>query len=218
MLGLGRAMGETIAAALVIGSSLGQITLNAFAARQLDARRDRERVGRGRRAAQVGADRARGPLFVITIVVNLVATAIVQRSMHAEPWQVRHPGDPILAMSLRPRRSWRTVKSTLMTGADARARSSLIALPLARDRVVARLAAALASRSRDFPDFFTTEIPIVSRRAGPGHGPRDRRHAARHRRRDADRGAARHPRRGLPPRVRRQGRSSRGSCGSWRWS
>ena len=49
MLGLGRAMGETIAAALVIGSSLGQITLHAFAARQLDAGGDRERVGRGRR-------------------------------------------------------------------------------------------------------------------------------------------------------------------------
>src|SRR5204863_432669 len=32
MLGLGRAMGETIAAALVIGSALGQITLNAFKA------------------------------------------------------------------------------------------------------------------------------------------------------------------------------------------
>ena len=31
MLGLGRAMGETIAVALVIGSALGQITLNAFA-------------------------------------------------------------------------------------------------------------------------------------------------------------------------------------------
>ena len=31
MLGLGRAMGETIAAALVIGSSIGQITINPFA-------------------------------------------------------------------------------------------------------------------------------------------------------------------------------------------
>ena len=40
--------------------------------------------------------------------------------------------------------------------------------------------------------------------AGPRHGPRDRGHAARHRRRDPDRGAARHPRRGLPARVRRQ--------------
>ena len=37
MLGLGRAMGETIAVALVIGCATGQITLNALRLGQLDA-------------------------------------------------------------------------------------------------------------------------------------------------------------------------------------
>ena len=42
---------------------------------------------------------------------------------------MRHPGDPILAMSLRPRRTWRTVKSTAMTTLMFAA-FVIIALPL----------------------------------------------------------------------------------------
>ena len=50
MLGLGRAMGETIAVALVIGSA-PQITANVFASGRLDAGGDRQPVRRGRRAS-----------------------------------------------------------------------------------------------------------------------------------------------------------------------
>ena len=82
MLGLGRAMGETIAVALVIGSSAADHGQPVRLGRR-DAGGDRQRVGRGRRASSKSAlDRARRcTLFVITIVVNLVATSIVQRSM-----------------------------------------------------------------------------------------------------------------------------------------
>ena len=45
MLGLGRAMGETIAVALTIGSATGQITLNALSSGQLHAGGHRRRVG-----------------------------------------------------------------------------------------------------------------------------------------------------------------------------
>ena len=58
MLGLGRAMGETIAVALVIGSS-PQITANAVRPRRLDAGGHRQPVRRGRRPAAVGAHRPR---------------------------------------------------------------------------------------------------------------------------------------------------------------
>jgi len=82
---------------------------------------------------------------------------------------VRHPGDPVLAMGLRPRRSWRTVKSAIMSGAMLGA-FVLISLPLlAIIWALVDKGASVAFAS--FPDFFTKEIPIVSRRAGPGMGP-----------------------------------------------
>lgn len=82
---------------------------------------------------------------------------------------MRHPGDPILALDLRPRRSWRTVKSTLMTALMAGA-FVLISLPLlAILWSLFSKGAGVAFAS--FPDFFTKEIPIVSRRPGPGMGP-----------------------------------------------
>ena len=73
-------MGETIAAALVIGSS-AEVTSHLFAPRLLDPRGHREPVRRGHRgefrAALIGLGLF---LFVITIIVNLVARAIVERS------------------------------------------------------------------------------------------------------------------------------------------
>ena len=51
MLGLGRAMGETIAVALVIGAPPADHAQRARL-RQLDARRDRQPVGRGRRRSR----------------------------------------------------------------------------------------------------------------------------------------------------------------------
>lgn len=82
---------------------------------------------------------------------------------------MRHPGDPVLALSLRPRRTWRTVKSWLMSVAMA-GTFVLISLPLLA--ILWSLFSKGASVAfAHFPDFFTKEIPVVSRRPGPGMGP-----------------------------------------------
>jgi phosphate transport system permease protein len=81
MLGLGRAMGETIAAALVIGSALGQITLNPFAAGNSMPAVIANVWGEADELHKSALIALAVTLFVITIAVNLLATAIVQRSM-----------------------------------------------------------------------------------------------------------------------------------------
>ncbi len=81
MLGLGRAMGETIAAALVIGSALGQITANPFASGNSMPAVIANEWGEADELHKSALIALAVTLFVITIVVNLVASAIVQRSM-----------------------------------------------------------------------------------------------------------------------------------------
>ncbi|MFP5317426.1 MAG: phosphate ABC transporter permease subunit PstC [Acidimicrobiia bacterium] len=79
MLGLGRAMGETIAAALVIGSS-PQITAHLFSSGDSMAAVIANQFGEAgglQRAALIGLG---VELFVLTIIVNIVARAIVARS------------------------------------------------------------------------------------------------------------------------------------------
>jgi len=81
MLGLGRAMGETIAAALVIGSALGQVTLNPFASGNSMPAVIANEWGEADDMHKSGLIALAVVLFIITIVVNLVATWIVRRSM-----------------------------------------------------------------------------------------------------------------------------------------
>jgi phosphate transport system permease protein len=81
MLGLGRAMGETIAAALVIGSALGQITLNPFAPGNSMPAVIANEWGEADTLHKSALIALAVTLFVITIAVNLIATAIVSRSM-----------------------------------------------------------------------------------------------------------------------------------------
>ncbi|HEY2902973.1 MAG TPA: phosphate ABC transporter permease subunit PstC [Polyangia bacterium] len=81
MLGLGRAMGETIAAALVIGSALGQITVNPFAPGNSMPAVIANEWGEADTLHKSALIALAVTLFVITIIVNLVATGIVQRSM-----------------------------------------------------------------------------------------------------------------------------------------
>jgi phosphate transport system permease protein len=81
MLGLGRAMGETIAAALVIGSALGQITVNPFAPGNSMPAVIANEWGEADEPHKAALIALAVTLFVITIAVNLIATAIVQRSM-----------------------------------------------------------------------------------------------------------------------------------------
>ncbi|MEO8701579.1 MAG: phosphate ABC transporter permease subunit PstC [Kofleriaceae bacterium] len=80
MLGLGRAMGETIAAALVIGSALGQITPNPFASGNSMPAVIANEWGEADDLHKSALIALAITLFLITIVVNLAATAIVQRS------------------------------------------------------------------------------------------------------------------------------------------
>ena len=80
LLGLGRAMGETIAAALVIGSS-PQITAKLFSTGDAMAAVIANEFGEAgglHRAALIGLG---VELFAITIVVNFVARAIVNRGL-----------------------------------------------------------------------------------------------------------------------------------------
>jgi phosphate transport system permease protein len=81
MLGLGRAMGETIAAALVIGSALGQITIYPFAPGNSMPAVIANEWGEADTLHKSALIALAVTLFVITIAVNLAATAIVQRSM-----------------------------------------------------------------------------------------------------------------------------------------
>ncbi|MGD9792008.1 MAG: phosphate ABC transporter permease subunit PstC [Acidimicrobiia bacterium] len=80
MLGLGRAMGETIAVALVIGGAVPQVSARLFAASDsmpaVIARQWGEAEGL-HRAALIGLGVM---LFVITVVINLSANAIVTRA------------------------------------------------------------------------------------------------------------------------------------------
>ncbi len=80
MLGLGRALGETIAVALLIGSG-NQITSNLFASGDALPARIAFEWGEAEgdwRAALIGLAVV---LFAITIVINLLATTFVNRSM-----------------------------------------------------------------------------------------------------------------------------------------
>jgi phosphate transport system permease protein len=81
MLGLGRAMGETIAAALVIGSSLGQITLDALKLGNSVPAVIANEWGEADELHKSALIALAVLLFVITIAVNLVANWIVQRSI-----------------------------------------------------------------------------------------------------------------------------------------
>jgi phosphate transport system permease protein len=81
MLGLGRALGETIAAALVIGSALGQITLRARAPGNSMPAVIANEWGEAQELHKSALIGLAVTLFAITIIVNLIATTIVQRSL-----------------------------------------------------------------------------------------------------------------------------------------
>ncbi|HET7503444.1 MAG TPA: phosphate ABC transporter permease subunit PstC, partial [Kofleriaceae bacterium] len=81
MLGLGRAMGETIAAALVIGSALGQITINPFAPGNSMPAVIANEWGEADSQHKAALIALAVTLFVVTVAINLIATWVVQRSM-----------------------------------------------------------------------------------------------------------------------------------------
>jgi phosphate transport system permease protein len=79
MLGLGRAMGETIAATLVIGSS-PQITANLFGAGNSMPAFIASQWGEADTPTKSALIALAVTLFLITLVVNIVATRTVARS------------------------------------------------------------------------------------------------------------------------------------------
>lgn len=81
MLGLGRAMGETIAVALVIGSATGQITLNALAPGNSMPAVITAEWGEADALKKSALIAMAMTLFVMTVLVNVIATAVVNRSM-----------------------------------------------------------------------------------------------------------------------------------------
>ncbi|MBA3540586.1 MAG: phosphate ABC transporter permease PstA [Deltaproteobacteria bacterium] len=71
--------------------------------------------------------------------------------------------------ALHAHRTWRTTKSQIMTGLMVAALFAvLVPLVSVMGSVVARGARIAFA---DFPAFFTSEIPVISRLAGPGMGP-----------------------------------------------
>lgn len=81
MLGLGRAMGETIAVALVIGSATGQITLNALAPGNSMPAVITAEWGEADSLKKSALIAMAMTLFVMTVLVNVLATAVVNRSL-----------------------------------------------------------------------------------------------------------------------------------------
>lgn len=81
MLGLGRAMGETIAVALVIGSATGQITLNALAPGNSMPAVITAEWGEADSLKKSALIAMAMTLFVMTVLVNVIATAVVNRSL-----------------------------------------------------------------------------------------------------------------------------------------
>jgi phosphate transport system permease protein len=80
MLGLGRAMGETIAAALTIGSALGQISLDPFKPGNSMPAVIANEWGEAYALQKSALIALAVVLFAMTIVVNVIATAIVHES------------------------------------------------------------------------------------------------------------------------------------------
>jgi phosphate transport system permease protein len=80
MLGLGRAMGETIAVALVIGSANGQLSFNALSSGNSMPAVITAEWGEADSLKKSALIAMAMTLFAMTIFVNIVATAIVNRS------------------------------------------------------------------------------------------------------------------------------------------
>jgi phosphate transport system permease protein len=76
---------------------------------------------------------------------------------------------PAVGIDLHGRRSWRTTKNEIMTVVLGLAIVA-VAIPLVMI-LYSVIAKGAGVAFKEFPDFFTKEIPIVSRRVGPGMGP-----------------------------------------------
>ena len=200
LVGLGRAMGETIAAALVIGSSV-QVTSHLFvpgySIPAVIANQFGESSGEFR-SALIGLGLV---LFVLTIIVNLIARAVVERSTRRQQGGLMAAVSDQPTIDLREPGGWRRSKNQIATGLMYLAFVIiLIPLGLVIFEVIAKGAKAISWQ-------FLTNSTIPPNVMPLGQGGMGAAvvgtleitaFAALHR------GAARHPRRGLHRRVRRQ--------------
>lgn len=74
-----------------------------------------------------------------------------------------------MILDLRAKTTWRSIKSQLVTGLMVVAVLAVMVPLIAVIYSVVTKGAAIAFHG--FPDFFSKEIPVVSRRPGPGMGP-----------------------------------------------
>lgn len=81
MLGLGRALGETIAVALVIGSANGVVSINALRSGNSMPAVITAEWGEADALKKSALIAMAMTLFVITIIINVIATTAVQRSL-----------------------------------------------------------------------------------------------------------------------------------------
>ncbi len=79
------------------------------------------------------------------------------------------PTTAATALSLEARPSWRTTKNHLMTGLMLLAFAAVV-VPLVAV-MTSVISKGFGITFSSFPAFFTEEIPLISRRAGPGMGP-----------------------------------------------
>ena len=204
MIGLGRAIGETIAVALVIGSSqhisahilgpgdtLASIIANQFGEATGEPPRRAHRPGR--RAVRAHARRRHPrPRGSSTRFDRRVGSGACE---HGRPCR-----RPAVRSSRRgPRSRRRKVSNGVATGV-------IVARVRHRARPARRSSSSTwSSRARRCSSwaFLTDDLPFVDRLPGGGMAPGGRRHAADHRRGGADGDPARRARRHLPQRVRR---------------
>ena len=214
MLGMGRALGETIAVALVIGSNQ-QITSHLFQPGDSMAVGDRARVRRGREHAALPrrADRPRRAAVRVHAPRQRVARWIANRADRRAAHDDRPPPPPPAPTpascptgsgNARPARAAapRTLLATAwMVGSVVVA---LVPLGFIAVYVMAKGASVISWA------FLTQNLPIITRAPGRRHLARDRRHLAPDRDRGRDGGPARRARRDLPQRVRRANDRPRG--------
>ena len=140
--------------------------------RRLDAGGDRLPSGARPTTSALGADRHGPTLFLLTILVNLAATAIVSRSTRRmRALRDRRPSIPggrrrRCARARRPVSTPASSRTLVMTLPDGPASWSCVVLLLV---LVHRGRQGLLDRSR-FPDWFTEDIPPRPP-AGPGMKP-----------------------------------------------
>ena len=220
MLGLGRAMGETIAVALVIGSVAADHRRTSSSPATRCRRSSCNQFGESRGTFRVGAHRPRRGAV-----------------RHHHPRQPRRPG----RRAAGPRSGMRGAGMTATDRSTDRRRpldlldrAGRAAAAGSRDRPRHRRADRLSfvvaarparprrrlRRRRRASAIISWDVPhrrhpASAARDRPGHGPGDRRHAAHHRRGRADGDPARRARRDLPQRVRQARRRWPGSSASW---